>query len=117
MINAETIKYTSEELTLKSIEYAKTGRLSPITPVIAEIVSPWKTMHDEFWRDRGVFTAVQDPIYCSVLCAQAQWKATETPPRTRWVCRPVGYDNEHIYLKYLGYGSVKLKELAEKGIV
>jgi len=117
MINPETSKYTSEELTQKSIEYAKSGRLAPITPVVAEIVSPWKAMHDENWQDRGMFTPVQDPVYGSVICAQAQWKATETPPRTKWACRPVGFDNAHIYLYYFGYGPVKLKELQDKGIV
>lgn len=117
MINPETVKYTSQELTLKSIEYAKSGRLAPITPVVAEIVPPWKTMQDEVWRDRGIFTPVQDPVYGSVVCAQAQWKATETPPRTKWVCRPVGYDNGFVYLKYMGYGPVKLKALEGKGVI
>jgi CoA:oxalate CoA-transferase len=117
MINPLTSQFTSEELTKKSVEYAKSGRLAPITPVVAEIVSPWKAMHDENWQDRGMFTPVQDPVYGSVLCAQAQWKATETPPRTKWVCRPVGYDNGFIYLKYLGYGPVTLKELERKGII
>lgn len=117
MINPLTSKFTSEELTRKSIEYARGGRLAPITPVVAEIVSPWKTMHDENWIDRGIFTPVQDPCYGSVVCAQAQWKATETPPRTKWVCRPVGHDNDFIYLRYLGYGPVRLAELKEKGVV
>lgn len=117
MINPLTSQYTSQELTQKSIEYAKTGRLAPITPVVAEIVSPWKAMQDENWRDRGMFTPVQDPVYGSVVCAQSQWKATETPPRTKWVCRPVGYDNGYIYLKYFGYGPVKLKGLEEEGII
>jgi crotonobetainyl-CoA:carnitine CoA-transferase CaiB-like acyl-CoA transferase len=117
MINPETEKYTSQELTMKSIEYAKSGRLAPITPVVAEIVSPDKAMRDEVWRDRGVFMPVQDPVYGSVVCAQSQWKATETPPRTKWVCRPVGYDNGYIYLKYMGYGPVKLKALEGKGVI
>ncbi len=117
MINPETEKYSSEELTMKSVEYAKTGRLAPITPVVAEIVSPEKAMRDEVWRDRGVFNPVQDPVYGSIVCAQAQWKATETPPRTKWVCRPVGYDNGFIYLKYLGYGPAKLRELKEQGVI
>jgi hypothetical protein len=49
--------------------------------------------------------------------AQGQYKLTETPIRTKWVCRPVGYDNEHIYLKYLGLGPQKLKEFQEVGII
>ena len=117
MINPETMKYTSEELAQKAVTYAKSGRLAPITTVIAPIVSPLDAMRDGNWIDRGMFTPVQDPVYGSVVCAQAQWKATETPPRTKWACRPVGYDNGFIYLKYLGYGPVKIKELEKKGIV
>ena len=64
-----------------------------------------------------MFTPVQDPLYGSVICAQSQWKATETPPRTKWVCRPAGYDNDFIYLRYLGLGPVRLSELQEKGIL
>jgi hypothetical protein len=29
----------------------------------------------------------------------------------------VGYDNEHIYLKYLSFGLRRLKELKEAGII
>ena len=117
MINPETSKYTSQELSQKAIDYAKTGRLAPITTVVAEIVPPWETMHDENWIERGMFTPVQDPVYGSIICAQAQWKSSETPPRTKWVCRPVGADNGYVYLNYLGYGPVKLEELEEKGVI
>lgn len=117
MIDPLTSQYSSEDLTQKSIQYAKTGRLAPITPVVAEIVSPLKAMQDPNWLERGIFTPVQDPVYGSIICAQSQWKATETPPRTKWVCRPVGYDNPYIYLKYLGIGPTRLKALSEKGVV
>jgi crotonobetainyl-CoA:carnitine CoA-transferase CaiB-like acyl-CoA transferase len=117
MINPLTSEFTSHELTMKSIEYAKTGRLAPITPVVAEIGSPAQAMEDENWIDRGIFTPVEDPVYGTIVCAQSQWKATETPPRTKWVCRPVGYDNEFIYLKYLGYGPSKIKELADRRVI
>ena len=94
-----------------------TGRFAPITPVVAEILSPEEAMKEQNWIDRGVFTPVQDPVYGDVVVAQSQWKATETPPRTKWVCRPVGYDNRYVYLNYLGYGPVKLEELQKKGII
>ena len=113
----ETRKYTSDELTKMAVDYAKNGRLSPITTVVAPIVPPEETMKDQNWIDRGMFTPVQDPVYGSIVCAQSQWKATETPPRTKWVCRPVGYDNGSVYLNYLGYGPVKLGELEEKGVI
>jgi crotonobetainyl-CoA:carnitine CoA-transferase CaiB-like acyl-CoA transferase len=117
LVFAETCKYTSEELVRMSVQYAKNGRLAPITPVVAPVCSPEEAMQDANWLDRGIFTPIEDPVYGEIIVAQAQHKMTETPIRTKWVCRPVGYDNEYIYLKYLGFGPRKLKELKEAGII
>jgi CoA:oxalate CoA-transferase len=117
LVFEETRKYTNEELVAMSIEYAKKGRLAPITPVVAPVCSPDEAMKDANWADRGIFTPVQDPVYGELIVAQAQHKMTESPVRAKWVCRPVGYDNEHIYLKYLGLGPSKLKDLKEKKII
>jgi crotonobetainyl-CoA:carnitine CoA-transferase CaiB-like acyl-CoA transferase len=100
-----------------SVEYGKKGRLAPITPVVAPVCSPEEAMNDANWLDRGIFTAVKDPVYGELVLAQAQHKMTETPIRTKWACRPVGYDNEHVYLKYMGFGPRKLKELKEAGAI
>jgi crotonobetainyl-CoA:carnitine CoA-transferase CaiB-like acyl-CoA transferase len=117
LVFAETSKYTNEELVRMSVEYAKKGRLAPITPVVAPVCAPEEAMHDANWLDRGIFTPVQDPIYGELVVAQAQHKMTETPIRTKWVCRPVGYDNAHIYLKYMGFGPRRLRKLREAGII
>jgi crotonobetainyl-CoA:carnitine CoA-transferase CaiB-like acyl-CoA transferase len=117
LVFEETRKYTNEELVAMSIEYAKNGRLAPITPVVAPVCSPEEAMKDANWADRGIFTPIQDPVYGELIVAQAQHKMTESPVRTKWVCRPVGYDNEHTYLKYLGLGPSKLKDLNEKKII
>jgi len=117
LVFAETQKYTNQELVAMSVDYSKNGRLAPIAPVIAPIGTPMDTLKDANWNDRGLFTPVDDPVYGPVVLAQAQYKMTETPPRTKWVCRPVGYDNGFVYLKYLSYGPRKLRELEESGIV
>jgi len=117
LVFAETRKYTNEELVRMAVEYAKKGRLAPITPVVAPICSPEEAMKDANWLDRGMFTPVVDPVYGELIVAQAQHKMTETPIRTKWVCRPVGYDNEHVYLNYMGFGPSKLKDLKEQGII
>jgi crotonobetainyl-CoA:carnitine CoA-transferase CaiB-like acyl-CoA transferase len=117
LVFAETSKYTNEELVRMSVEYGKTGRLAPITPVVAPVCSPEEAMHDANWLDRGIFTPVKDPVYGELVVAQAQHKMTETPIRTKWVCRPVGYDNEHVYLKYLGFDANRLKALKQAGII
>ncbi len=117
LVFAETRKYTNEELVSKSIEYATKGRLAPITCVVAPVCSPMVAMTDANWLDRGIFTPVKDPLYGDIVVAQAQHKMTETPVRTKWVCRPVGYDNEQIYSEYLGFGPSKLKQLKDSGII
>jgi crotonobetainyl-CoA:carnitine CoA-transferase CaiB-like acyl-CoA transferase len=117
LVFAETRKYTNEELVAMSVEYAKRGRLAPITPVVAPVCSPEEAMQVANWLDRGIFTPVEDPVYGDLVVAQAQHKMTETPIRTKWVCRPVGYDNEHVYLKYMGFGPRRLRELKQAGII
>jgi crotonobetainyl-CoA:carnitine CoA-transferase CaiB-like acyl-CoA transferase len=117
LVFAETSKYTNEELVRMSVEYGKKGRLAPITPVVAPVCSPEETMRDANWLDRGIFTPIQDPIYGELVVAQAQHKMTETPVRTKWICRPVGHDNAAVYLKYLGFAPRRLKALKEAGII
>ena len=45
------------------------------------------------------------------------WKMTETPPRLRWACRPVGKDNASVYLKYLGIGKAQLHDLKKQQVI
>jgi crotonobetainyl-CoA:carnitine CoA-transferase CaiB-like acyl-CoA transferase len=114
---AFTSQHTGEELVQRSIEYSKSGRLAPITPVIAPIVSPADALKDPNWVERGMFLTVEDPVYGEVVVAQSQYKLTETPIRTKWVCRPVGYDNEFIYNQFLGFGASQIRALKKKGVI
>ncbi len=117
LVFAETSKYTSQELVNMSVEYGRKGRLAPITPVVAPVGSTEEAMQDANWLERGIFAPVKDPVYGELVVAQAQHKMTETPVRTKWVSRPVGYDNEHIYLKYMNIGPRRLKRLKEAGVI
>jgi CoA:oxalate CoA-transferase len=117
LVFAETRKYTNDELVAMSIEYSQKGRLAPITTVVAPVCSPQEAMEDANWLERGMFTPVKDPVYGEVVVAQAQHKMTKTPIRTKWVCQPVGYENERIYKEYLGFSPAKLKKLKGAGII
>ncbi len=112
-----TASYTSDKLVSMAVEYSQSGRLAPITPVIAPIISPQETMADPNWNERGMFAPTDDPVFGKVVAAQAQHKMTKTPIRTKWVCRPVGYDNEFIYQKFMGLGPVGLGDLKKQGVV
>ena len=117
LVFAETRKYTNEQLVNMAVDYGKKGRLAPITAVIAPVCSPLEAMNDPHWTARRMFETVKDPLYGEITLGSAQHKMTETPARTKWACRPVGYDNEHIYLKYLGLGPTRLKKLKETGVI
>jgi crotonobetainyl-CoA:carnitine CoA-transferase CaiB-like acyl-CoA transferase len=64
-----------------------------------------------------MFTPVKDPIYGELVVAQAQHKMTRTPIRTKWLCQPVGHENENIYKEYMGFSPARLKELKKAGII
>lgn len=117
LVFAETRKYTNEQLVNMALDYGQKGRLAPITAVVAPVCSPLEAMNDPHWTARCMFNTINDPIYGEIALAQAQHKMTETPARTKWACRPVGYDNEHIYLKYLGLGPTRLRKLQEIGVI
>jgi crotonobetainyl-CoA:carnitine CoA-transferase CaiB-like acyl-CoA transferase len=74
-------------------------------------------MNDANWRERGMFTPVKDPVYGEVIVAQAQHKMTETPIRAKWLCQPMGHENENIYKEYMGFSPARLKELKKTGII
>jgi len=114
---AETRKYTNDEPVAMSIEYSQKGRLAPITTVVAPVCSPQEAMEDANWLERGMFTPVKDPVYGEVVVCQAQHKMTKTPIRTKWVCQPVGYDNERVYKEYMGFSPARLNELKKASII
>ncbi|MEM0313480.1 MAG: CoA transferase [Candidatus Bathyarchaeia archaeon] len=116
-VENETRKYTYEELLRKSVEYAKSGKLAPRTFAVGEVQDPIDVVKQDNWWIRGIFQRVNDPVYGEVVVAKQAPLMTETPPRIKWACRPVGFDNQYIYSKYLGFGPEKLKELKDKGII
>ncbi|MBC7107133.1 MAG: CoA transferase, partial [Firmicutes bacterium] len=44
-------------------------------------------------------------------------KLSETPGRLKWSARPVGFDNEYVFVKLLGLRPSEIRALEEKGVV
>ena len=86
--------------------------------LIAVPVMSAKDIYDaeHFW-ERGTVRWVDDPLFGEVLTQNWHVKLSETPPRTKWVWRPIGSDNIRIYHELMGYPMGKLKELWEKGVI
>jgi crotonobetainyl-CoA:carnitine CoA-transferase CaiB-like acyl-CoA transferase len=61
---------------------------------------------------------VDDPDYGEVLVQNSTFKSmSRTPGRIKWVCRPIGADNESVYRKHLGLDRRRLEELKASGVV
>ena len=96
-------------------EAKESGKGGVVVP--GKVCSAWEAMHTENWWIRGTFEKFNDPIYGELVICNQPWKMTETPPRVKWVCRPVGRDNEYIYLTFLNIGKEELAELKEENVV
>jgi crotonobetainyl-CoA:carnitine CoA-transferase CaiB-like acyl-CoA transferase len=107
---------TSEEILERFQDYMVNKR-GPGTVATARLNRPQDTLAEPHWWERGVFQKVDDPDYGELLLQAPPWKMSRTPPRIKWACRPVGADNEHVFLKYLGLGKERLRALKAKGVV
>jgi crotonobetainyl-CoA:carnitine CoA-transferase CaiB-like acyl-CoA transferase len=111
-----SVNYTGSEL-LDMVQDYVLNRRGPGIVATAKMTDIKETFEDEVWWDRGVFDKGTDPFYGDVAFQCPPWKMTLTPARVKWMCRPVGGDNEFIFMKYLGIGKERLKELKKVGIV
>lgn len=111
-----SVEYTSDEI-LEMVQDYLVNRRGPGTVATAKMTDIKDTFEDEAWWERGVFDKGTDPFYGDVAFQAPPWKMTLTPARVKWLCRPVGGDNEYIFMKYLGIGKEKLKEWEKKNIV
>ncbi len=112
-----TTRYTSDEILQFITEYSKRADKKG-TVATGRLETPLEVLSREHWKERRTFLTVNDPHYGELLVQNSTFKTmTGTPGRIKWVCRPVGADNEYIYQKYLGLGGSKLMELKEQGVI
>lgn len=112
-----TTQYTSDELLEMVQEYGKRPDKKG-TVVTGRLESPREVLDREHWKERRTFVRCNDPYYGELLVPNSTFKAmSRTPGRIKWVCRPIGGDNEFIYQNYLGIGGRRLSQLKEKGVI
>jgi len=110
-----SINHTCDEI-LEMVHDYVVNRRGPGIVATARMTDIEETFEDEVWWERGVFDKFTDPYYGDVAFQAPPWKMTLTPARVKWLCRPIGADNEYIFLKYLGVGREKLREWEKKNI-
>jgi crotonobetainyl-CoA:carnitine CoA-transferase CaiB-like acyl-CoA transferase len=110
-----TLAHTYDEIYDAVMDYNKNVGEGVVVP--GRVTPPMDTMKTENWWVRHSFEKGIDPYYGELIIANQAWKMTETPPRVKWACRPVGADNEYIYSLKLGLGPQQLEVLRGKGII
>jgi crotonobetainyl-CoA:carnitine CoA-transferase CaiB-like acyl-CoA transferase len=112
-----TVNYTADEIQDMIYLYSKRDDKKG-TVVSGRLENPRDVLTREHWQERRTFLKWNDPTYGDLLIQNSAFKAmTRTPGRIKWVCRPIGADNEFIYHRYLGVGPTKLKELQGQGVI
>ncbi len=112
-----TTQYTSDEILEMVQEYGKRPDKKG-TVVTGRLETPQEILAREHWKERRAFFRCNDPYYGELLVANSTFKAmSRTPGRIKWVCRPIGADNQFIYQNYLGIGGRRLGELKKNGVI
>jgi crotonobetainyl-CoA:carnitine CoA-transferase CaiB-like acyl-CoA transferase len=111
-LEAWTRRFTAQEI-LELVQ--RDPGTAPV--VTGRVNTPLETFQEENWWVRGALQRVEDPIYGEMVIQGPLWKMSEAPPRIKWLCRPVGRDNERIYLQYLGLGRSRLEALHTRGVI
>ncbi len=73
--------------------------------------------YDEHLKKRNFTYTVKDPLYGDIVEEGIAIKMSETPGRIKWAGKPVGFDNEFVFKKFLGMKTKKIKELEEKKVI
>ena len=110
-------RYSVDEVIdrVQEVISTKGGRAAAV--VTGKVLRPSESIQQQDWWDRGVFRKINDPSYGELTLQGPVWNMSETPPRLKWVCRPVGADNQFIYHQYLGLGGNELKRLGTEGVI
>ncbi len=107
-----TKNYTRDEILKIWLDYKGPG-----VTVAGEVLRPKETLDFEHWYERKALVRFSDKDYGEFLVQGLCAKMSETPPRLKWLCRPVGADNVLIYKELLGYDYEYLAKLKKDGIL
>ena len=72
---------------------------------------------DPHLRARGAVWQYEDPVYGEVVEYGSAPKLSKTPGRIKWLSRPVGFHNHHVFRKLLGLTSSQIQALEEQKVI
>lgn len=72
-------------------------------------------VENEHFRARDFWTEIDDPLLGLHHNYEFPVKMSESPPRTKWSVRPVGFDNEFVMKCMLGKNEAEIQQLYDCG--
>lgn len=69
------------------------------------------------FKYRGHVAELEDQLYGKILFGTTPFLQEKCPGRTKWIGRPLGYDNEDVYKKLLNFGREDLGGLRKRGVI
>jgi crotonobetainyl-CoA:carnitine CoA-transferase CaiB-like acyl-CoA transferase len=83
----------------------------------AEVADDHMICHDPWRRERGSVILFNDAMYGEFVLAGSFAQLSETPARTKWLARPIGYHNRLVLKRFLGMGDEEIRSLEERKII
>ena len=84
--------------------------------VTSKVLTPEDVYMSEHFRERKTVWIFEDHLYGELAEVQGV-KLSETPGRIKWVARPVGFDNDFVFVKLLGLSKEEIAELEKEGVI
>ncbi len=69
------------------------------------------------FKYRGHVAEYESPHYGNILYGTTPFVQEKTPGRLKWLGRPIGYDNEDVYRRLLGFTREDFARLKETGVI
>ncbi|MEM2465604.1 MAG: CoA transferase [Candidatus Bathyarchaeia archaeon] len=83
----------------------------------AQVMDEVQIANDPWRWKRGSIIAIDDAMYGKLIMPGPAFQMSETPGRTKWAARPVGYHNKYVLMELLGLSEEEVKELESKGVI
>jgi crotonobetainyl-CoA:carnitine CoA-transferase CaiB-like acyl-CoA transferase len=83
----------------------------------AEVMDDKMVCYDAWRRERGSVMLFNDEMYGEFALAGPSARLSQTPARTKWLARPLGYHNRLVLKKLIGLSEEEIKGLEEKKII
>ncbi len=84
---------------------------------VSRVMNSRDIYEDPHYNSRKAVWKFRDPLWDDLTYPNPLANVEKTPGKVRWSMRPVGFDNEHVLCRLLGYSKDQLDELYQEGVI